>query len=1028
MNYLKTEASVEYKTLKKGFENPPFQARLRSFWKWPNSLVTKESITRDLEEFREKGWGGVLINDGGNSSKNYISQEPPWDATGPLYLSDGWKELYAHAVSEADRLGLEITSVMGSGWNPGGPFIPPGLAVKKLVFSEVEIKGGRKVDTELPTPDTLLMYRDILVQAIKNLKINGVHKEDAILNWSLKSLNSSFGAQGNYPLHKLREWSDDLNQSGVIAKDDIQDITCYFDGKRLKWDAPEGDWLIIRYGWTCKGTKTSTTSKGWEGLSMDHLNRDAFKLFSDSVILPIVRTAKSAGNSVKYLWTDSWEMGVTNWTNDFQREFKKFRGYDLDVYMPVLAGRVVESQEVSNRFLHDFRMTVSDCILENHYRPFAELAHEHGIGFHPESGGPHAAPVDALRMMGISDFPMGEFWIRANTHRVSDAARFFVRQSACVAHTNGIRIVGGEGPQCIGPKWERAPKDMKHDLDRAFCSGVNRLFWTNSISSPPEFGLPGVVNFAANHLNPSITWWDQAGDFIRYINRCCFMLQQGLFVADVLVYYGDDVPNFVFLKEEYPELMAGYDWDKCSKDVILNRTGVADGKIVLTDGMSYRVLVLPPEDAIDLNVLRKVEQLVKQGATVLSPRPVRASGLQGYPQSDAEISEIAGRMWGEINGTTITVNQFGKGYVYWGKNINEILHSMKTGPDFSFSSPNRKTSLDYIHRTTDRQEIYFVVNRFAHHGIDDFEYHAVHRLPDRYEDVECSFRVTGKTPELWDPMTGEIRRLVMYREEDGRTIIPLHLKPEASCFIVFRQENDIKVHITAVEKNGEQIFPFGNNHQVRVEPVIGLYPMKGRIMADITESGEYRFHWSDGATSVIKSVDSVQEILIVSPWTVHFDPDWGGPEKVTFSELKSWLESEHPGIKYYSGKAVYVNSFRIDRESIRNRRVMLDLGKVEELAVIRINGHSLPVLWMPPFKADITRFVRDGENKLEVDVVNQWPNRIIGDGKLPVNERYAKTNYLKFYRPDADQYLRESGLIGPVKLQLISTLEINSKP
>lgn len=1023
LDYLNTDTTISYQELTQGFMDPPDQSRLRSLWKWPHSLVTKESITRDLEEFRKKGWGGVLINDGGNSSSKFISGEPPWDAKGPLYLSKDWLELYQHAVREAERLGMEITSVMGSGWNPGGPFITPEHAIKKLVFAETEVKGGRTVHITLPLPDTLLMYRDVLVQAIRNQKKHVPVKEDAISDWSIKTLNSSFGAQGNYPMHKLREWGDDHPEVPIIRKEDILDVSRFFDGKQLVWDAPEGDWLIIRYGWTCKGTKTSTTSAGWSGLSMDHLSREAFEVFAENVIRPILDSAQAAGNSVKYIWTDSWEMGVMNWTTKFPEEFKKFRGYDLREYLPVLAGRVVESQEISNRFLRDFRRTVSDCVRENHYQPFADLAHAYGVGFHPESGGPHAAPIDAMEMMGVSDYPMGEFWIRSNTHRVSDVARFFVKQSASVAHTNGTRLNGGEGPQTIGPKWERAPKDMKHDLDRAFCSGVNRLFWTNSISSPPEFGLPGVVNFAANQLNPNITWWEQAGDFIQYINRTSFMLQQGLFVADVLYYYGDDVPNFVFLKEEYEELAFGYDWDKCSKDVILNRASTSGGRIVLPDGMSYRVLVLPPEEAINLDVLKKVEQLVKEGATVISPRPLKSTGLSNYPQSDEEVAAIADRVWGNVDGKTVFENVYGKGRVVWGKDVNSVLASMGVLPDFSFKSHSEKTYLDYIHRTTADQEIYYVVNRFAHHGIDDFGYYYIKTVPDRYEAVECSFRVSGKIPELWNPVTGEIKPIITYREENGRTIIPLHFEPEGSYFVVFREGKPTD-HVIGIQKDGKSIFPMQEKRAVKENPPVVISKRNGRMEAAIYEPGNYTLQWANGKATQVSANQTGREVPISAPWEVHFDPAWGGPETVIFPELKSWLEFKDPGIKYYSGTATYVNSFDIDKKDYSGARVFLDLGMVQELAVVKVNGTAFPASWMPPFRLDITEYLVGGTNELQIDVINQWPNRIIGDSQLPEGERYAKTNYLKFSLPGSEQFLRESGLIGPVKLRVIAAKEI----
>jgi hypothetical protein len=277
-----------------------------------------------------------------------------------------------------------------------------------------------------------------------------------------------------------------------------------------------------------------------------------------------------------------------------------------------------------------------------------------------------------------------------------------------VAHTNGKRFVAAEGPTSIGPQWERSPKDLKGNIDRIFCSGVNRIVWHTFTSSPKEFGLPGDEYFAGTHLNPNVTWWKQARDFISYLNRCSFLLQQGLFVADVLYYYGDDVPNFVFLKEDYPELNFGYDWDKCSKDVILNRVSFDGEKIVLPDGMSYRVLVLAPEQSIDLNVLKKVESLVNAGMTVVSPRPEKVTGLTGFPESDRELKAIADRLWGKTDGKSITENRVGKGRVIWGQNINEVLAAMKVRPDFGFKSNQEKTTLDYIHRKTAKQDLYLL--------------------------------------------------------------------------------------------------------------------------------------------------------------------------------------------------------------------------------------------------------------------------------------------------------------------------------
>ena len=1015
---LQTDKATSFGQIKSGFQNPPPESGMRCYWWWLNSMATEESITRDLEEMKAKGYGGASIVDAGSS--NYQIAEKT--KAGPIFMSPAWMELYRHAVKEADRIGIELSVNTQSGWNPGAPSITTEMALKKLVYTETRLTGGQTLKVDLAKPDFNYIYHDVCVQAIPVKNNNSPIKNEAITNWDKKSFNKSMGWQGVYPLYQLREGFENPVNVDIIKKEDIIDLTKNFDGTTLSWNAPAGEWLIIRYGWTCTGAKTSTSSDGWEGLSLDHLNPDAFELFRKTVIQPLIDGAKSAGNSVKFLQTDSWEMGNVNWTNHFPEEFEKFRGYELYKYLPVMTGRVVESQNVSNRFLHDLRKTVGDCVAEYHYKLFADLAHKNGMGIHPESGGPHSAPVDALRVMAISDFPQGEFWARSNTHRVSDAARLAVKQSACVAHTNGKRFVAAEGPTSIGPQWERSPKDLKANLDRIFCSGVNRIVWHTFTSSPKEFGKPGNEYFAGTHLNPNATWWEQSGDFISYLDRCMFMLQQGVCAADVLYYYGDDVPNFVFLKEEYPELKFGYDWDKCSKDVMLNRLSVKDGKIVLPDGMQYSLLVLQPDQSIDLEVLKKIEELVKAGMTVLAPRPKETTGLNGYPNSDKELALIADRLWGKIDGKTITENIYGKGCVIWGRNVNDVLSEMEIKPDMMFSSYDKETKLDYIHRTTDRSDIYFVVNSYSRKGINDFQYRYLTDLPDRYEQVLCEFRVSGKTPQLWDPQTGEVKQVLTWYEEDGQTIVPLYMVPEGSVFVFFTDREQPE-HIVKIEKNGELIFP-ENRLAATNRPAFEIEKKGNDWKFSAAEAGSYTLYWSNGKTSTVKIENDIETIPISGKWTVHFDPTWKGPETIVFDELKSWTDFKEEGIKYYSGSAVYEKSFDIKKDIRKDKKVILNLGNLHEMAVVTLNGHRFNLCWTPPYKLDVSDYLLDGTNKLEIEITNLWPNRLIGDGKLSPEKRITKTNINKFNGADANQYLRESGLLGPIELILSDYIKL----
>jgi len=1016
LNYsLRTTDTLPYADIQQGFIKPPAEARLRCYWWWLNSMATKASVTRDLEQMKAKGYGGASIVDAGSS--NYtIAQKTK---AGPVFMSPAWMELYKHAVKEAQRLGIELSVNVQSGWNPGGPTITPELALKKIVYSELTVDGGRNIQVTLPQPPFNLLYRDIVVQAFKQPGGMPV-KDSAIKNWGIKSFNQSFGFRGTYPLYKLREEYPVTESRDGIKKEGIIDLTAQCSNGVLTWEVPEGTWTIIRYGWTCTGAGTSTNSDGWSGLSLDHLNPQAFKKFSDDVIIPLINTARTAGNSVHFLQTDSWEMGNVGWTNNFPAEFKRFRGYDLWPYLPVLAGRIVESIDQSDRFLHDYRQTVGDCIASYHYQLFSDLAHANGMGIHPESGGPHSAPVDALKVMAISDFPQGEFWATSNTHRIKDDERLAVKQSASVAHTNGKRFVAAEGPTTIGPQWERAPRELKANIDRVFCSGVNRIVWHTFTSSPKEFGLPGNEYFAGTHLNPNVTWWKQAGDFISYLNRCSYLLSQGLFVADVLYYYGDDVPSFVFTKEDVNDLAFGYDWDKCSKEALLNKAYVKDNKLFFPDGMCYRILVLPGENAIDPAVLRKLEAWVKAGLMIVAPRPVKATTLTGFPANDGEINAIASRMWGAVDGVTITENKYGKGKVIFGRDVNTVLKEINVLPDLAFTSTQENTALDYIHRAGKGMDIYFVANRFGKKGINDFAFRYDPALPDRYEQVECAFRVKGMVPERWDPMTGRIQEIVTWREENGRTLIPLCFEPEGSQFIVFRKKAP-SVHVIQLQKDGRSLFP-GNEYKDAGMPLMEIVKTGAGTSSIITAPGNYTLTWSNGKISTVNSTRPNVVFPLTGAWQISFDTAWGGPAQIQVDTLQSWTDFMDAGIKYYSGAAVYKKKFSVGRDHLTETKAVLDLGNVLEMASVTVNGYKMPVRWCAPFRFDITQYIHAGDNQLEVEVVNLWPNRLIGDSRLPQEQRRTQTNIKKFEQPGSEAYLRKSGLLGPVELQFLKVI------
>lgn len=923
-------------SLEQGWQNPPNQSRLLAYWWWLNGNVTKASITRDLEEMKAKGFGGALLCDANGASQDGNDNVPH----GPTFFTPEWRELYKHTLREADRLGLQISLNIQSGWNLGGPMVTAEDAAHKYVWSEVKVSGPTNLVLKLPVPKARDdFFRDSAVVAFQ-IQSNKPHPP--LKNWKQKALQESlqpFSAPDSAPL--FAEISATPGEEDTRSSD-VVDLTGKLEADgTLRWTVPAGEWQVLRFGYTIGDhSYVSTSSDGWNGFALDVYSAAAFQNYWDKIVEPLIQDAGPlAGKSLKYLHTDSWEVELASWTPALRAEFQKRRGYDLTPWLPVLSGRIVNSREESDRFLYDYRRTLGDLAIDGHFRIFRDNAHKHGLLFHPESGGPHAVPIDAQQCLGWNDAPMSEFWAWSWRHRIGDANRFFVKQPASAAHTYGRKLVLAEGFTTIGPHWqEKLWDNLKPSFDQALCEGLNQLVWHAFVCSPAEMGMPGQQYFAGTHLNPNVTWWEKSSPFFAYINRCQWMLQQGNFVADVLYFYGDTVPNFTRHKRTDPaQCRPGYDYDVITAEALLERTSFKDGKIVLPDGMSYRVLVLPDREVISLPVLKKISELVKAGATVIGPKPLRGQSLQNMAEADAELAKIADQLWG---------GQTGKGRVFTGKTAREVLLAEGVAPDCEFTEVTGG-DFDYIHRTDHGAEIYFLANR-----------------TNGAAAATVAFRVTGKVPELWNPVTGERRFATAYQQQDGRTWVPLEFTPCGSWFVVFREP--AAEHPALAKINALQFKP-------------------------------------------------VQEIN--GSWTVRFDPKWGGPETVQFDSLVSWPTRPEPGIKFYSGTATYEKTFELAAPV--KSKLQLDLGNVRELAEVKVNGKSCGIVWCPPWRVDISHAVKTGENKLEIEVVNFWPNRIIGDASLPPDQRLTKTNIRKL---TAKTPLEEAGLFGPVQLLEAATV------
>ncbi len=1152
-------------------------------------------------------------------------------------------------------MGLQITLNAGPGWTgSGGPWVKPEQSMQDLVASAVEVAGPKQFDDVLPRPqrwpaffgDGHLppdlekakndFYRDVVVLAFPtpsgNERISDIAEKALYVRAPYSSqpgVKARLPSRASYPA---------LPAAEVVAADRVVDLTGKLDAEgRLAWDVPEGKWTIMRFGRRSTGATTRPAPVPGLGLECDKFSKAALDAHFDAYIGALLREVGKPKNSAGSGWTmlhiDSWEMGSQNWTAAFRDEFRRRRGYDPLHYLPVITGRVVDSVEVSERFLWDLRQTAQELVIENHVEHLKALGREHGFGLSME---PYdMMPCADMSVGAVADVPMCEFWLYGFDTTYS------VIEAASIGHTCGRPIVAAESfTSGSDERWQAYPGAMKTLGDWAFCSGVNRIVFHRYQHQPWLDRRPGMTMGPYGvHWERTETWWDMVGAYHKYLARCQFMLRQGLPVADVCFLVPEGSPQ-VFrppasaTRGSPPERL-GYNFDGCAPETLLARMSVKDGRLVLPDGMSYRVLVLPEVPTMTPRLLRKVKELVQAGATVIGPPPVKSPSLTGYPECDAEVKKLAAQAWGNgmvegwndgkersssiptfqhsnippapghviwddawrtpnaagdagnplkqaawiwyhegnpavsapagtryfrrsftleattdiesarvfmaadnsfkvwVNGrqagkgdnfhvagmfdvkrmlrpglnllavaaenggdapnpagliATLVVKSRGghvltiptdktwqaaqtthgkwtagataaglrraevetltdqdlsvevgvgepqgqapatqagdwseamemgaMGIAPWGAVqthaaqpdvycdfgvVRDVLGKMGVAPDFESDGPIR-----YTHRCDGNADIYFVANR-----------------EDRQVEADCAFRVSGKAPELWDPLTGQIRALPEFTGYDGRTRVPMRFDAAQSFFIVFRKasgkvpgreaptkaarvsSSDVSFPLTPAlslreRENGRQSAGEGYSSGVGGKRTSRL-PL---------HEGEGR---GAGGAVALNSPEPQQVAQLSGPWEVSFDPKWGGPERVTFDTLQDWSQRAEEGIKFYSGTAVYRKSFDAPKVP-GGQRLYLNLGVVKNLARVRLNGKDLGVVWCAPWWVDITGVVKTKGNRLEIAVADLWPNRLIGDQALPVEQRLTWTTWNPFTK---DSPLLESGLLGPVTL------------
>ena len=1062
LSILKTQAQVKHHPVQKtaletGFYTIPDSIQTSVYWYWVSGNISTQGVIKDLEAMKKVGINRAFIANITWGEKNAGSKQ--------LFTEEWWSVLHT-ALKTATRLGIEIGIFNCPGWSQsGGPWVKSQQSMRYLTSSEVVVQGPLSFQKKLALPNpvfqdvkviaypapeqqenrylklkvstplslenlsnltdsntttifhfpaqkplllnfsaqklstvrSLLIYTDHVAmrlegdlqvkinndyQTIKHFTVDRTHPDlrngfspygpaaiavptttaqefrliftgfstncglaeiqfsavPLVENYIEKTLAKMWpGAQVDWSAYQWLLQPVINEQAYVIDPAKVLDISSYMlaDGT-LNWQVPAGKWIIERTGMTPTLVQNVHAAPEGTGLETDKMSKAHIAAHFDAFLGEIIRRIPLEDRKTwKIVVADSYETGSQNWSDDFIEKFKLNYQYDPLPYIPVLQGKVVGSADISDRFLWDLRRFIADGVADDYVGGLKDISHQNGLTTWLENYGHYGFPGEFLQFGGRSDEVSGEFWNEGTKGTIENSAA-----SSC-AHIYGKVKVSAESFTTTANYFMNYPATLKQRLDRSFTEGINNTLLHVYIHQPYEDKMPGMNAYFGTELNRKNTWFFALDDFIKYIKRCNLLLQQGKYVADIAYFIGEDAPKMTGIRE--PAMPAGYSFDYINAEVIKTRLTVKGGNLTLTDGMKYRILVLPKLESMRPELLLKLRELVNAGAVVLGPRPSRSPSLQHYGKADLEIKQLAAELWGTINTTTIKVNHYGKGMVIDGMNLEEALSYLNTIPDFK--TDNADSTL-FIHRVLKNGSIYFLSNQKA-----------------RFIKINPEFRVSGKIPELWDATTGYLRDLPDYTQTAATTRVPLTLAPYESAFIVFRKQRKTK-------QNNQSNYP-----------------------------------------------KTVRKVHLTGPWLVSFEAKMGGPSKpVVFKQLEDWIQNKQAAIKYYAGAASYQHSFELAK--VKNAgRVFLDLGDVSAaIAKVKVNGKAVGGVWTYPYKIDLTGALKTGKNELEIQVVNNWINRLTGDYQLPPDKRITWTYYNSDHAPVK---LQSSGLKGPVTLEIV---------
>jgi len=769
------------------------------------------------------------------------------------------------------------------------------------VWSVTKIKGGSEIATELQLPElnekqqAYNFYRDIAVIAFPTPQNDQYRLE----NWEAKSL-TELRARSDKHIPTFEE----APREALIAAPDIRNITGEMDNDGvLTWDAPDGNWTVLRIGYTTTAATTKPPTKGGLGLEIDKMSKAAANIHWDELVDRIIQDADGK-TALTTILIDSYEVGHQNWTDDFPELFQSLNEYDIIPNLVCMTGRIVEGTDYTERVLWDVRSTVAEYTLRNYFLYFKEKCHEQGflLACEPYGTGSFDNPEVAKHV----DLKMTEFWIRETPWFRRNLWEWTGQIVSSAAHLTGDHVVGAEAFTRMQGDWTAHPYSMKIIGDREFTKGVNRYIFHSSVHQPWNDEVkPGfTMGQFGTQFHRNNTWFSKSKEWLSYITRCQYLMQKGNYVSDLLVLYGDDRGFNCLLGQDEPidmDYIPGYRFNLAETGTLESLSVDDNGEIRVSHKGSlldnrYKLLLLKQASLMKVESVELLGELADQGAKIFAPRPIRTPGLTDYRNSDDRLNKLIEKYW--ASGLIATPDKY-------------YAALAEIPPDCEMPD-----STEYCHHSIDGNSFYFVSNQT----------YSTRRM-------KCTFRVSGKQPEIWHPETGEIYPAPNWKTTpDGRTEVVLDMSQAESVFVVFRN-NTSKA---------------GNS----------------------TPTPTY------------------QEIArIKNPWQVSFDEYMVTAGQINLDRLIPLNEHADFDVRHFSGTATYNTTFQVEKT---DKPMFIDLGDVRVIAEITLNGTAFKTLWKPPFRMDISDVVQSGENDLEVKVTNLWVNRLIGDEHYPAWEGRIK--------------------------------------